>query len=120
MAWNEGCVSYLKKTLKEKRNKALEKGNHNGAMAFDIIDFLSENSETKYYGPDLVAKFNLKSMPSLGAHLKAQTKVMEYLGFNHEEIYGKNSHAWFVDWEYRDKSCYYWLSKEKSMIWKYY
>jgi len=118
MAWNKESISYLKTVLKEKRNEALRKGNSNGAIAFDIIDFLSENSENKFYGPDLVAQFNLKSMLSLGAHLKAQTKVMKNLGFDHEEIYGKNSHKWFVDWEYRDKSCYYWLSKEKSVIWK--
>ena len=59
-------------------------------------------------------------MKSLGAHLKAQTKVMEDLDFTHEEIHGKNSHAWFVDWEYRDESCYYWLNKGKSNMWENY
>jgi len=47
MAWNEESVSYLKKELRKNRNKALAKGKKDGAMAFDIIDFLSKNAGTR-------------------------------------------------------------------------
>ena len=119
MAWNEESISHLKKILREKRDEALKNGKKNKAMAFDIIDFLSKNSETKFTSFDLVAQFNLKGPHSLGNYLHKQTEVMKDLDFTHEEIHGRNTHAWFVDWEKGDEFSY-WLSKEKSNMWERY
>ena len=119
MAWNEKSISHLKKVLREKRDEALKKGKDNSALAFDIIEFLSKNSETKFKSSELVAQFNLKSPHSLGGYLKKQTEVMEDLDFTHEEIQGRNTHTWFVDWEEGDE-CSYWLGKEKSKMWERY
>ena len=111
MDWTKENTCYLKKILKDKREKQLKK-NKNGAMAFEIIDFLASNPDYKYYGPELANELGLSSTRSIGNFLKAQNAVMEDLGYSDRE-----DHGWFVDWEWYADSCNYWLSTAKSEYW---